>query len=91
MAGHLAAIRGRAGLVRLLLDRGADPNGRDGFYNATLLQWALMGHPRWGHPDGRWREVVEVLLAHDATVEGAWLPDDGPIADLLSGAGAGEG
>ncbi len=88
---HLAAMRGRADLVRLLLDRGADPNGRDGRHGGTPLQWALMGHPRWGHPDRRWREVVEILLARGATVDGAWLPDDGPIADLLAGAGAGAG
>jgi ankyrin repeat protein len=88
---HLAAIRGRADLVRLLLDRGANPDSRDRCYNATPVQWALMGHPRWGHPEGRWAEVVETLLARGATVQGAWLPDDGAIADLLAAAGAGDG
>jgi hypothetical protein len=49
-----------------------------------------VGHPRWGHPERRWREVVEILLAHGASSEGAWLPDDGPIAELLERAGVGE-
>jgi ankyrin repeat protein len=84
---HLAAMRGRAGLVALLLDRGADPNLRDRCHGATALQWALMGHPRWGRPERRWPEVVEILLARGTSTAGCWLPDDGPIADVLAAAG----
>jgi hypothetical protein len=83
---HLAAMRGRAGLVRLLLDRGADPNGLDSLYRSPPLQWTLMGHPRWGHPDHRWPEVAKLLLAAGATTEGV-CPDDGPLADVLAEAG----
>ncbi len=87
---HLAALRGRAGLVRLLLDRGADPDLGDARHGGTALAWALHGHPRWGHPERRWREVVELLLARGASVDGLGLPDDGPLADLLAAAGAGD-
>jgi len=37
---HLAAQCGHAGIVRLLLDRGADPNIVDGVYGSTALGWA---------------------------------------------------
>lgn len=84
---HLAAMRGRADLVSILLRRGADPNLRDPRHGGTAVHWALEGHPRWGHPDRRWREVVALLLAGGASVDDVDLPDDGPIADLLAAAG----
>lgn len=37
---HLAAECGRASIVRLLLDRGADPSVEDRVYHATPLGWA---------------------------------------------------
>lgn len=36
-----AADRGNADLVRLLLERGADPNKKDSFYGATAMTWAV--------------------------------------------------
>jgi len=84
---HLAAMRGRADLVQTLLRRGADPNLPDAYHGGTAMHWALHGHPRWGHPDRRWRDVVELLLAGGASVDDFELPDDGPIADLLAAAG----
>jgi ankyrin repeat protein len=37
---HMAAQCDRAGFVRLLLDRGADPTVEDGVYHSTPLGWA---------------------------------------------------
>jgi ankyrin repeat protein len=37
---HVAAQRGHVGAVRLLLDRGADPNAREGGDNTYPLHWA---------------------------------------------------
>ena len=43
---HLAAGAGEAAVVSALLDRGADPTGRDPEYHATPRQWAeFLGHP----------------------------------------------
>lgn len=48
-----ACDRGHAEVVKLLLERGANPNIKDKFYNATPLMWAQMG---------RHYEVITALL-----------------------------
>ncbi len=55
-----ASDRGHEDVVRLLLERGANPNVKDSFYNATPLMWAQMGK-RYG--------VITLLLQNRA--EGA--------------------
>ncbi len=52
-----AAERGHLEVVKLLVERGADVNNRDTFYNASPLSWAVMGP----HP-----EVVAFLKEHNA-------------------------
>jgi hypothetical protein len=56
-----AADRGQAAIVKLLLDRGADVNGKDTFYGATALVWAAQN----GHA-----EVARLLLARGANGAG---------------------
>lgn len=48
-----ACDRGHLEVVKLLLERGADPNIKDTFYNATPMTWAQMG---------KHYEVVTALL-----------------------------
>lgn len=55
-----ASDKGHAAVVDLLLERGADPNTKDRFYQATPLTWAVMN----GHT-----EVVRSLLAKGAQGE----------------------
>lgn len=38
---HHAALNGHKDIVRLLIERGADPNSRDGEYGATPAGWAI--------------------------------------------------
>jgi hypothetical protein len=53
-----AADRGHLEIVRMLLERGADVNAKDTFYNATAMVWALdKGHT----------EIVRALLEKGAT------------------------
>lgn len=52
---HLAAGAGEVGVVRLLLEHGADPSAIDPDYRATPLQWAeFLGRPA----------VAELLRSH---------------------------
>ena len=53
-----AADRGSVEIVKMLLERGADVNAKDTFYNATPMVWALdKGHV----------EIVRLLLEKGAT------------------------
>jgi Ankyrin repeats (3 copies) len=62
---HTAALQGSQAVVRLLLERDADPAARDAQYDATALGWAehAVGWgrperaPRSGRPSGRRRLI----------------------------------
>src|SRR5262245_33926039 len=58
-----AADRGHVEVVKLLIERGADLNVKDTFYNATALTWAI--NPAQGRTP-KHDEVVRVLLQHGA-------------------------
>jgi hypothetical protein len=58
-----AADRGDAAMVKLLLDKGADPDAADTFYNQTPLAWAA-GPAQARKPEHA--EVVRLLLAKGA-------------------------
>ena len=59
MSLNEAVLMGDLGLVKSLLNQGANVNNRDGYYLKTPLQLATMS----GHKD-----VVEVLITHGANV-----------------------
>ncbi len=59
-----ASDKGHAAVVNLLLERGANPNTKDSFYNAAPLDWAVQR----GHA-----EIVRALLAKGAEGEAGAL------------------
>ena len=56
-----ACDKGHTELVKLLLERGANPNVRDTFYNATPMSWAA--------PKG-YTEIVKLLVEKGSTEKG---------------------
>lgn len=73
---HCAAYGGQLNIVRLLLEQRSFPDIKDKNYDATPLGWALYG---WSNPpetsDGRYYEVVELLVSGGATVGPECLAD----------------
>jgi ankyrin repeat protein len=62
---HNAAWCGDLDLVRLLLERGHPTNVVDPRYNSTPIGYAIHSClEAKRHPDGRFAEVIELLLAH---------------------------
>jgi hypothetical protein len=93
---HAAAYCGRAGLVRLLLTRGADPDRADLQWGSTELAWATIGSGERPHysPDGDWiATTTTTLLEAGASRRDAWVagkPPSEDVAALLAGYGIGE-
>jgi ankyrin repeat protein len=93
---HAAAYAGSVPVVRLLLDRGAEVGARDGRWESTALDWAIVGsgeRPATSpHPD--WTGTVLALLAAGAPTEGITLSPEDPkppspeVAELLRAHGA---
>jgi ankyrin repeat protein len=77
---HAAAYSGSCGVVRLLLDRGADIEARDATWNSTPLDWAVVGSGQRpaGHPSPDWIATVQTLLEAGASAEDITLPPDDP-------------
>jgi hypothetical protein len=90
---HAAAHAGSAAAVRLLLERGADLEARDGTWDSTPLEWAMVGSGErpTGDPDADWVETVRTLLDAGASTEGIALSTGDPkspsreVAELLGG------
>jgi ankyrin repeat protein len=87
---HSAAYAGNADMVRLLIDAGADVDGRDARFDGTPLAFATVGSgERAGRP-GNWIEVVRSLVDVGASRDDVWISDKPPseeVIDLLRGYG----
>ena len=70
-------------LVKVLLERGSPLDIKDKIYDETPLGWVLYG---WAHPpetsDGRFYEVVALLVAAGATVKPECLATKAPAESL---------
>jgi ankyrin repeat protein len=97
---HATAYAGHAGMVRLLLDSGADIDALDGEWHSPPLDWALVGSGVGSGqlvsagPPPDWVDTVRVLLAAGASAAGISLSPDDPkapspeVAALLRAHGA---
>jgi hypothetical protein len=89
---HAAAYMGRAEVVRLLIERGADVECRDRRWRSTPLCWATVGsgeRPRSRHP-ADWPATVLGLLRAGASADDAWVgtkPPSEEVAALLRARG----
>jgi hypothetical protein len=72
---HNAAWCGDLDLVRLLIDRGHPVDIRDPTYTATPIGWAVHSClEAQRHPDGRFAEVIELLLSHGTPFDSRQFP-----------------
>ena len=95
---HAAAHSGSAGVARLLIERGADVEARDGRWDSTPVVWATIGSSEKpaDNPGPDWPATVGVLIEAGASLDGITIsPDDSyppspAVADLLRHHGVGD-
>ena len=83
---HSAAYAGNADMVRLLIDAGADVDGRDVRFDSTPLTFATVGSGEHAGPPANWTEVVRLLIDAGASRDGVWIggkPPSAEVAELL--------
>ena len=83
---HSAAYLGNAAAVRVLLEAGADVDGRDGRFEATPLAFATVGSGEQEGKPGDWVETVRLLIGAGASRDEVWISDKPPseeVADVL--------
>ena len=81
---HEAAYAGHAETVRLLLERGAELDARDGRFGGTALAFATVGSSERPRTGGDWVATCAVLLDAGVSREGAWVRDRPPSDDVAA-------
>jgi ankyrin repeat protein len=78
---HAAAWAGSADAVRQLIASGAPLDARDSTWDATPVDWALVGSGERGgtNPDPDWVATVRVLLDHGAATSQITLDPADPV------------
>ena len=71
---HNAAWCGDLDLVRLLIERGHPVDVRDPDHDSTPIGWAVHSCSEGRHPNGRYAEVVELLLASGTPFDPKYFP-----------------
>ena len=77
-AMHAAAYLGRADVVRLLIERGAEVDRRDRRWRSTPLCWAAVGSGEREGLAGDWPGTIAALLDAGASREGVWVEGKPP-------------
>jgi ankyrin repeat protein len=83
---HNAAYHGNTAAVRVLLEKGADVDARDGNFDGTALGFATVGSGEQAGRDGDWVGTVRLLVDAGASTDDVWLPDKPPseeVAEIL--------
>jgi ankyrin repeat protein len=80
---HWAAHAGNIDMVRLLIDAGADVDGRDARFNSTPLAFATVGSGERAGQPGNWIEVVRSLLDAGASRDGVWITGKPPSEEVI--------
>lgn len=83
---HSAAYSGNAAVVRVLLDAGADVDGRDERFEATPLAYATVGSGEQAGKPGHWVDTIRLLVDAGASRDGVWISDKPPseeVAEVL--------
>lgn len=83
---HNAAYQGNAPVVKVLLEAGAEIDGRDGRFDGTPLGFATVGSGEQIRRPGDWVETVRLLIEAGASRDGVWISQKPPseeVADVL--------
>jgi ankyrin repeat protein len=87
---HSAAYAGNADMVRLLIDAGADVDGRDTRFDSTPLAFATVGSGERAGQSVNWVAVVRAFVDAGASRDGVWIsgkPPSEEVSDVLRGYG----
>jgi len=81
---HTAAYHGNAEVVRLLIDAGADLEGRDARFDGTPLAYATVGSGERAGQPGNWIETVRLLIDAGASRDDVWIPGKPPSEEVIA-------
>jgi ankyrin repeat protein len=81
---HTAGYHGNTEVVRLLIDAGADIDGRDARFDATPLAFATVGSGERDGQPGDWVQTVRLLVDAGAARRGAWTSGKPPSEEVMA-------